>query len=296
VETYSLESEAPADLAIEKWLDADLSGSNWEEDLPVDHYTLKHRLTAWISIHLFDRATYTVRNGLLEGMKRKGGLGWLPAMFRPRVLTAEEHFWSRFDFSGLTVYDVGAFQGLLTLFFAARAKAVVSFEPNSLNHRRLMENLNLNGIRNVDVRKAGVGSRREKRRLVGNPLMPGGSRVDGNTVESEGNVAEDISIVTLDEEIPRAGLAAPDFVKIDTEGWEMEALRGARHTLELYRPVLFLEMHGETMREKKRKAAEIVAYLWKMNYRRIRHIETSARITPENSAVAMRGHLFCEAS
>jgi hypothetical protein len=32
-------------------------------------------------MHVFDAATYTVRHGLLKGMKRKGGLGWVPAMF-----------------------------------------------------------------------------------------------------------------------------------------------------------------------------------------------------------------------
>src|SRR5947209_6114855 len=100
------------------------------EDLPVRHYTLKHRLVSWISIHLFDNATYTVRHGLLKGMRRKGGLGWLPAKFSPGVRTAEQKFWSGLNLAGMTVYDVGAFHGLLTLFFASQAKTVVCFEPN----------------------------------------------------------------------------------------------------------------------------------------------------------------------
>ena len=268
------------------------------EDVPFRHYTLKHRLIAWVSVHLFDTATYTVRHGLLKGMKRKGGLGWAPEVFSPGIMTAEQQFWRSLNLSGMTVYDVGAFQGLLTLFFASRAKAVVCFEPNSRNHERLMENLRLNGIKNVEVRKAGVGSQRETRRMVGSPLMPGGASVDGKTVEEllragAGTVVEEISIVTLDEEIPQASLPAPDFIKIDIEGWEIEALRGARKTLELHRPTLFLEMHGETMSEKKRKVAEIVAFLWEIDYRRIRHIETGATITPENTSVAVEGHLYC---
>ena len=268
------------------------------EDVPFRHYTLKHRLIAWVSVHLFDTATYTVRHGLLKGMKRKGGLGWAPEVFSPGIMTAEQQFWRSLNLSGMTVYDVGAFQGLLTLFFASRAKAVVCFEPNSRNHERLMENLRLNGIKNVEVRKAGVGSQRETRRMVGSPLMPGGASVDGKTVEEllragAGTVVEEISIVTLDEEIPQASLPAPDFIKIDIEGWEIEALRGARKTLELHRPTLFLEMHGETIREKKRKVAEIVAFLWEIDYRRIRHIETGATITPENTSVAVEGHLYC---
>jgi FkbM family methyltransferase len=272
-----------------------------KEDLPFRHFSLKHRLTAWISIHLFDTATYTVRHGLLKGMKRKGGLGWVPATFSPGIMTAEQEFWSGLNLGGMTVYDVGAFHGLLTLFFASRAKAVVCFEPNTQNRKRLIENLMLNGIKNVEVRKVGVGSRCETLKMVGSPLLPGGATVDGKRVEELlragiETVAEEIPIVTLDEEIPQAGLPAPDFIKIDIEGWEIEALRGARNTLELYKPTLFLEMHGETMREKRRKVDEIVAFLWDLNYQRIRHVETGTTITPENASVAMQGHLYCQAT
>jgi FkbM family methyltransferase len=272
-----------------------------KEDLPFRHYTPQHRLVSWISMHLFGGAIYTVRHGLLKGMKRKGGLGWVPAMFSPGIVTAEQQFWSGLDLSGMTVYDVGAFHGLLTLFFAAQAKAVVCFEPNTQNHRRLMENLTLNGIENVEVRKVGVGSRAETLRMEGSPLMPGGASLDRKVAEELSRagvktVAEEISIVPLDEEIPRASLPAPDFIKIDIEGWEIEALRGARHTLESQRPALFLEMHGESIREKRRKVAEIVAFLWEIHYRSIRHIETGTAITPENSAVAMQGHLYCQAN
>jgi FkbM family methyltransferase len=276
-----------------------MAASDLKEDLPFRHYTLKHRLIAWISTHLFDAATYKVRHGLLEGMQRKGGLGWIPGMFSPGIITAEERFWRGLTLGGMTVYDVGAFQGLLTLFFASRAKEVVCFEPNTQNHRRLMENLTLNGIKNVQVRKVGVGARRETRTMVGCPLMPGGASVDGETVAQlsrtgVGTVVQEISIIPLDEEIPQAGLPSPDFIKIDIEGWEIEALRGARNTLESHKPALFLEMHGETIREKRRKVVEIVAFLREMNYRRIHHIETGAIITPENASVAMEGHLYCQ--
>ncbi len=268
------------------------------EDVPFRHYTLKHRVIAWASVHLFDSATYTVRHGLLKGMKRKGGLGWAPAALSQGVATAEHRFWEALDLQGKTVYDVGAFQGLLTLFFASRAKAVIAFEPNSRNRKRLLENLKLNGVGNVQVRATGVGARRETLKMVGSPLMPGGSSVDSKVVaelerSGVGVVAEEIPIVALDGEIPEAGLPPPDFIKIDIEGWEIEALRGAKQTLERYRPALFLEMHGETLREKKRKAAEIVGFLCDAGYRNILHVESGGAITPENSAAAMEGHLYC---
>ena len=264
------------------------------EDAPFHHYSRKQRAIAWISQNLFDSFTYTVRHGLLKGMKRKGGLGWLPASFSPGVSTAEHRFWSALDLAGLTVYDIGAFHGLLTLLFASRAKTVVAFEPNTQNRKRLMENLELNSVRNVMVRDTGIGSRRENRTMVASPLMPGFASVDEHAPRPAGAaVKEEIAIVTLDEAIADANLPAPDFIKIDIEGWELEALRGARATLERCRPSLFLEMHGETIAEKKRKVAGIVAYLWELQYGRILHIETETVITPDNSSLAMQGHLYC---
>jgi FkbM family methyltransferase len=271
------------------------------EDRPFQHYTLKHKVVAWVSGNLFDRFTYTVRHGLLSGMRRKGGLGWLPEALSQGATSVEHKFWEGLDLQGKTVYDVGAFHGLLALFFASRAQQVVCFEPNTQNNRRLTENLALNNIKNAQIRKVGVGSKSETLKMVSDPLMPGGSSVDAKMADQilhsgAATATEEISIVTLDEEIPKAHLPAPNFIKIDIEGWELEALRGARHTLELHKPELFLEMHGDTVREKKRKVSEIVEFLWDAGYRRILHIESGTPITPETSVVAMEGHLYCQAT
>ena len=97
---------------------------------------------------LFRSLTYTVRNGINKGLKRRGGLAWVP-MEQP---TAESEFWEALDCRNLVVYDIGAFHGLLTIYFARQAKQVIAFEPNSQNRRRLEENIGLNGFRNVVVR------------------------------------------------------------------------------------------------------------------------------------------------
>jgi len=41
------------------------------------HYSLKHRFVAGVS-RLFEQRVYTVRHGPLRGLRRKGGLGFLP--------------------------------------------------------------------------------------------------------------------------------------------------------------------------------------------------------------------------
>ena len=269
-----------------------------KDDQPFLHYTIQHRIVAWISVSLFDHVTYTVRHGLLQGMKRRGGLGWLPGFLSNPAETPEQRFWKGLDVRGQVVYDVGAFQGLLALHFAQQARQVICYEPNSKNRIRLRENLVLNRIENVQVRDAGLGSQPQNLSMVYSPLMPGGASVEPKTVEQLLHSAtavkkEEIRITTLDMELADESMPRPDFIKIDVEGWEIEALRGGRNILTTYRPALFLEMHGETMNEKKRKVAEIIACLNEFGYRDIRHIESGTAITAGNSTAAVEGHLYC---
>lgn len=220
-------------------------------------------------------------------MRRKGGLGWLPA----GGATKEELFWRGLDLTGFVVYDVGAFHGILTLFFASRCAQVISYEPNEANHGRLVENIGLNKLTNVTVRKLGVGAKPGSGTLRYDPAMAGGGTLNPDAAAA---VSQPVEITTLDQDIASHGLPAPDLIKIDIEGWELEALRGARETLAASRPALFLEMHGETMREKRGKAGEIVAFLVDAGYDNILHVESGAAITPSSSDPAAEGHLYCQ--
>src|ERR1700682_3231234 len=153
------------------------------DDLQFRHYSLKHRLIAFISSTLFDHFTYTVQHGLLKGMKRKGGLGWIPGSVAGSVETLEHHFWGSLDLTRLVVYDIGAFHGLVSMFFASHAGQVVAFEPSQRNRRRLQENICLNGFTNVTVRDVGIGSHSDNVELVSWALMPGGSTGDASVAQ-----------------------------------------------------------------------------------------------------------------
>lgn len=276
-----------------------VSPASPESDIPFQHYTLKHRVIAWVSTHLFDNLTYTVQSGLLCGMRRRGGLGWAPAFLAGGVQTKEHEFWKSLDLRGKVVYDVGAFQGLLTLFFARQAQQVISYEPNPHNRKRLEENVALNGLYNVLIRPVGIGSSERNLRMIYNPLMPGGASVEQGIGEHLLNdskaIVTDIPVTTLDAELNEYALPAPALIKIDIEGHELDALNGARETLLKYRPDLFLEMHGETMNQKKKKVAAIVSYLEEIGYSDIRHVESGALISLTNSSAAAEGHLYCRA-
>jgi FkbM family methyltransferase len=252
-------------------------------------YSLKHKAISWVSKNLFDDVTYTVRNGLNKGLRRRGGLGWIPL---ESSNTPEFQFWKGLDLRGQVVYDIGAFHGLLTLYFARSAKQVTAWEPNSHNRRRLEENLKLNSFSNVTVRPYGLSSRSMQAQMSFDSLAPGTASID--TGMARGGEHETIELRTLDEE---QGLEPPGLIKIDVEGFELEVLKGASRTLTSLdrRPRLFLEMHGVDQADKRRRVRAIVEHLWGLDYRDILHIESRSRITPENTEIAAQGHLYVQA-
>jgi FkbM family methyltransferase len=235
-------------------------------------------------------------------MRRRGGLGFLPAMLSDRGHETKEHqFLRSLDLSGRVVYEVGAFQGILTLFLSDRAKEVIAYEPNPASYDRVSENLRLNGRSNVRLRHLAVGDTAGHITLFCDRLMPGGTSGDptlANQIKSSTPSATsiDVPVVTLDEDIAAAQLPAPDVVKIDIEGMELPALRGMSRTLDRYHPDLYLEMHGATIEHKDRNVRAIVQFVTEHGYNDILHVESGERITPANSTRAREGHLFCRAT
>ncbi|HVL68580.1 MAG TPA: FkbM family methyltransferase [Vicinamibacterales bacterium] len=262
------------------------------------HYTLKHRVIASLSQRL-DGITYTQRHGLIRGMKRQGGLGFLPAILAGGDHETPEHrFLRSLDLAGKVVYEVGAFQGILTLFFSSRAKEVIAYEPNPPSYQRVLQNLRLNDRQNVRVRNLAVGDRPGTLTLLCDPLMPGGTTGDPEVARqisgsSAAATAVTVPVVTLDQDIAAAQLPPPDFVKIDIEGMELPALRGMEGTLRRHAPELYLEMHGATMEDKDRNVRGIVEFVTALGYGTLLHVESGDLVTTETATRARQGHLYC---
>jgi FkbM family methyltransferase len=268
-----------------------------KDDQPFSHYPLKDRIVSRISRTLFDNLTYTVRRGLLKGMKRKGGLSWIPDICGFARETAEHRFFCSLNVAGKVVFDVGAFEGLVTLFFARNAQHVVCYEPNPRNYARLCTNLELNRIQNVTVRRFGLGAKPGTAAMVWDSRMAGGATLAttgmSTTICRRADACHDeIQVTTLDRDLAHAQLPEPDLIKVDVEGFELQVLQGARHVLETKHPALYLEIHGETMNEKRANARAIVEYLNMIGYEKLVHVESGDKITMENCDLASQGHIF----
>jgi FkbM family methyltransferase len=247
---------------------------------------------------LLDSGTYTVRHGLIKGMKRKGGIGFIPALIaRNHKNRAECRFFKLRNFDNQVVYDIGGYHGLLSLFFSRTAKLVITYEPNPSSAVRIRENIALNNIRNVTLRDVALSDAPGTLALFFVPFMAGTASGDAaisrQMRERSSSVASvTVPVSTLDAEIA-AGQPVPDFVKIDVEGMELAVLRGMRRVLETRRPALYIEMHGSTVEEKNRKTMEIVKFVTRLGYH-VQHVESGGAVTADNVGFAVEGHLFCE--
>lgn len=163
---------------------------------------------------------------------------------------------------GQTVYDVGANQGQFTLPLSrivGGEGCVVAFEPVPENFAALAENVALNGLSNVNLRRNALGGKSGTRTF----FFERQRCTMGTFVESAVKLNADaprIEVVTeCMDELVAAGVKPPDCIKIDVEGAAGEVLSGCRETLRRRRPALFVELHISERHDDERQALMAVA-------------------------------------
>ena len=158
--------------------------------------------------------------------------------------------------SGDIVIEVGAHIGYLTTYFAHLVGSkgqVLTFEPSDENAGYLVDNVR--DLAWVTIDRHGVadfiGTAKffvESITGQNNSLYADYAVFDENA-KNAGLKAErtemSIEVTTIDRTVAERGIA-PNFVKIDIEGAELDALRGMTETLKKCQPVVFIEITKNT--------------------------------------------------
>lgn len=160
---------------------------------------------------------------------------------------------------GMVVYDCGANVGYFSVMLARLAGArgrVYAFEPSPASVASLRAARELNGLTNLTVVPEAVWDAPATLRfcrgdegasLVSDHVEGVFGEAAASRVTSQSVV--EISANSLDNFVYEEGHPPPDFIKLDVEGAEGRAMRGARRLLAERRPGLLLEIHGEPGRE-----------------------------------------------
>jgi FkbM family methyltransferase len=138
------------------------------------------------------------------------------------------------------VYDIGAHLGLHTLYYSAIADRVVSFEPAPKNYARLTDNILLNERTNISALNIALSDQTAMLDFLENGISQTGTLLT-NAQHAQGFHKIQVQARRLDE----LDLPAPDLLKIDCEGAEMQVFRGAVETLRKHQPYIHLEVHPQ---------------------------------------------------
>ncbi len=160
----------------------------------------------------------------------------IDGVFEKRELLALERFLRARNGPRRTCLDVGANIGNHALFLAGLFDEVPAFEPN----RRTFRLLELNAELAPNVRAFEVGLSDREARL---PARTERLNVGGARIVAEGEADTTFRVVTLDAFLADRPGVHVDFMKVDVEGHEAQALAGARETLARHRPLLAMEMN-----------------------------------------------------
>jgi FkbM family methyltransferase len=171
---------------------------------------------------------------------------------------------------GECVVDLGANVGYYAIMAAwnlrhSRGSVVYAFEPNPLAFDYLQRNKGLNNLNNLIPIQQAVGDKSGTMVLYINPggitfgsLRPYLTHLTGSC---------EVQVTTLDEFLAQYPKSKIGLMKIDIEGAELLALRGAKKTIEHDRPVIFYEENEAACQAFGYTVADVRDFLKAFGYR-----------------------------
>ncbi|WP_374562132.1 FkbM family methyltransferase [Ideonella sp.] len=139
---------------------------------------------------------------------------------------------------GDVIIDAGAFIGDTGVYFHHKLGGrcqVHSFELLDENLALLVHNFERNGVRDgqVVINKLALADRTGDEIVIADGATQGSTSIFGKAGQGT-----KVQTITLDDYVMGLGLEKVDFIKMDIEGAELQALAGARQTIQHFKPKL----------------------------------------------------------
>jgi FkbM family methyltransferase len=146
---------------------------------------------------------------------------------------------------GASFWDIGANVGFFTLLacrLVGPSGSVQAFEPVPANAAAIRHNLTINSLTRATVSEVALAAAPGD----GTLLVSGYSafsRLASTSVPADVKARLEVRLESVDHLVFDVGLPAPDVVKIDVEGAELQVLEGMRMTIERLSPTIICEVH-----------------------------------------------------
>ncbi len=196
------------------------------------------------------------------------------------------------------IFDVGGNIGLMSLFFAKQVKNgfVYAFEPTYYALKKFNRNLELNKklAERIELAQYFIYSENSKNpdikafsswKLTGNDDNK--HKVHKGVVKS----TKDVEAITIDYFVEAKGLKKLDLIKVDTDGYELQVLRGATKTMLNLKPQIIFEIGLYIMAEKNISYSDYVKLFSHVGYKIVNvknkeiTLENYKKYIPKNGTV-----------
>ncbi|MCD8488080.1 MAG: FkbM family methyltransferase [Desertifilum sp.] len=184
-------------------------------------------------------AQMPILSGKLQGKKWIVGAGrhgsWLGT-----YEAQTQHLFTQTLNPGMTVFDIGAQAGFYTLLashLVGKQGRVFAFEPLPRNLTYLHQHLAINHLENVTVIEAAVAE------TSGVAFFKEAASSYQGKLSEKGGLS--VKTISLDDFCQSQLNPVPQVIKMDIEGAEYQALKGARQLFARAHPTLFLAIHGQ---------------------------------------------------
>lgn len=139
------------------------------------------------------------------------------------------------ELKGKDFIDCGAYIGDSALIFETfyNPRKVYAFEPDPENYNYMVKTIEINDLKKVEPLNLGVGDTEEKVNFF---HMSSASHIISDNSNSK------VQITSIDKYMAGKDLNV-GLIKMDVEGFELQALKGAKKTIEQFKPVLSLSIY-----------------------------------------------------
>lgn len=145
---------------------------------------------------------------------------------------------------GATFLDIGANIGYHSLFVASLLRGtgkVYSFEPLPHICKQLQKSIELNNFKNIEICNFGLAEKDGESTLHVRDENTGGSSILDLPEMKKFRVKETEQVILKKLDTFLGVITKVDVIKIDVEGYEYEALKGAEGVLRNSHPIIFME-------------------------------------------------------
>lgn len=208
---------------VVRWLCHAIGIMHW-----IDRSALTIRAARWMREHIAGD-TVLVVNDRISGHRIQITSDYIDLLKGQGYEKGTTRVFTELIKEGMNVVDIGANIGYYTLLAARKVRPdgkVYAFEPEPQNFKLLLGNLRLNGYENAVAIQKAVSNKAGTASLFLSPRGSTSHSLLPSRDRSKGTIT--IEAVTLDEFFEAEGSPAIQVIKMDIEGWEMEALDGMR--------------------------------------------------------------------